>query len=420
LPGASGSRIAAFPVMESGHRRRALPRAVGMTPRRASPDTRRVSHRCRPPLRRVRRKVCGRACRSETTQSHIRVPSPARRWGELPQLRSSGPSGKRRPTARRCDEKRAPETCGASSPPSPFTPAPCRRPLRDGGWVRPCGASPNDEREVTGRMGNPARSVGGLAGRREKTACRRMGGAHRPTEGDRRLDCRRLRRQFRCAFGRRSGGGRPDPRHDQGHRHVQAADRRDRIGRPRDDRAVVHRYRLQRREPLRPPHLFPWRRTDPYKAPKTTLEAEIDEEARESLGSAVSRPFPKPESGRIVVKIVNRLGDENEGVRGEARGYEKNRLATGSASCFGPRAPDPGVRRGKGRRHSRRGPSVLDCGLRSACGRDARGPASADRIAAARFRRRPLGLARPRSPPIRAAGLRPSPLRTGSRRCRYS
>jgi len=49
---------------------------------------------------------------------------------------------------------------------------------------------------------------------------------------------------------------------------------------------------------------------DPYKALKTTLKTEIDEEAWESLNSDVSRPFPKPDSGRIAVKVINHLGDE--------------------------------------------------------------------------------------------------------------
>jgi len=49
---------------------------------------------------------------------------------------------------------------------------------------------------------------------------------------------------------------------------------------------------------------------DPYKALKTTLKAEIDEEAWASLNSDVSRPFDKPESGRIAVKVINHLGDE--------------------------------------------------------------------------------------------------------------
>jgi adenine-specific DNA-methyltransferase len=49
---------------------------------------------------------------------------------------------------------------------------------------------------------------------------------------------------------------------------------------------------------------------DPYKALKTTLKAEIDQEAWESLYSDTSRPFLKPESGRIAVKVINHLGDE--------------------------------------------------------------------------------------------------------------
>ena len=50
--------------------------------------------------------------------------------------------------------------------------------------------------------------------------------------------------------------------------------------------------------------------SDPYKALKTTLKAEIDREAWESLHSDVSRPFEKPTSGRIAVKVINHLGDE--------------------------------------------------------------------------------------------------------------
>ncbi|PPD10040.1 MAG: site-specific DNA-methyltransferase [Methylocystis sp.] len=49
---------------------------------------------------------------------------------------------------------------------------------------------------------------------------------------------------------------------------------------------------------------------DPYKALKTTLKAEIDQEAWDSLYSDTSRPFPKPKSGRIAVKVINHLGDE--------------------------------------------------------------------------------------------------------------
>ena len=49
---------------------------------------------------------------------------------------------------------------------------------------------------------------------------------------------------------------------------------------------------------------------DPYKSLKTTLKAEINEEAWESLHSDTSRPFDKPENGRIAVKVINHLGDE--------------------------------------------------------------------------------------------------------------
>jgi len=49
---------------------------------------------------------------------------------------------------------------------------------------------------------------------------------------------------------------------------------------------------------------------DPYKALKTTLKAEINEEAWASLHSDTSRPFDKPKNGRIAVKVINHLGDE--------------------------------------------------------------------------------------------------------------
>ncbi len=49
---------------------------------------------------------------------------------------------------------------------------------------------------------------------------------------------------------------------------------------------------------------------DPYKSLKTTLKAEIDADAWESLHSDTSRPFKRPDSGRIAVKVINHLGDE--------------------------------------------------------------------------------------------------------------
>jgi adenine-specific DNA-methyltransferase len=49
---------------------------------------------------------------------------------------------------------------------------------------------------------------------------------------------------------------------------------------------------------------------DPYSSLKTTLKAEINAEAWESLHSDTSRPFEKPAGGRIAVKVINHLGDE--------------------------------------------------------------------------------------------------------------
>ena len=49
---------------------------------------------------------------------------------------------------------------------------------------------------------------------------------------------------------------------------------------------------------------------DPYKALKTTLKAEVNEEAWATLHSDTSRPFVKPTSGRVAVKVINHLGDE--------------------------------------------------------------------------------------------------------------
>ncbi|RWE83381.1 MAG: site-specific DNA-methyltransferase [Mesorhizobium sp.] len=49
---------------------------------------------------------------------------------------------------------------------------------------------------------------------------------------------------------------------------------------------------------------------DPYKSLKTALRAEIDEDAWTTLYSDTSRPFPKPRTGRIAVKVINHFGDE--------------------------------------------------------------------------------------------------------------
>jgi adenine-specific DNA-methyltransferase len=57
-------------------------------------------------------------------------------------------------------------------------------------------------------------------------------------------------------------------------------------------------------------HAYFLGQNDPYDALRRTLKAEINEEAWESLHSDTSRPFEKPKSGRIAVKVINHLGDE--------------------------------------------------------------------------------------------------------------
>jgi len=49
---------------------------------------------------------------------------------------------------------------------------------------------------------------------------------------------------------------------------------------------------------------------EPYDNLKRALRAEIDEAAWSSLYSTISRPFDKPESGKIAVKVINHYGDE--------------------------------------------------------------------------------------------------------------
>ena len=49
---------------------------------------------------------------------------------------------------------------------------------------------------------------------------------------------------------------------------------------------------------------------DPYKSLKTSLKAEIDTEAWETLYRDTSRPFDKPSTGRFAVKVINHFGDE--------------------------------------------------------------------------------------------------------------
>jgi adenine-specific DNA-methyltransferase len=57
-------------------------------------------------------------------------------------------------------------------------------------------------------------------------------------------------------------------------------------------------------------HAYFLGQNDPYSALRTTLKAEINADAWATLHSETSRPFPRPTSGRIAVKVINHLGDE--------------------------------------------------------------------------------------------------------------
>ncbi len=48
----------------------------------------------------------------------------------------------------------------------------------------------------------------------------------------------------------------------------------------------------------------------PYEKLKKALKADISEESWDELYSTVSRPFPKPKTGKIAVKVINHYGDE--------------------------------------------------------------------------------------------------------------
>ncbi len=49
---------------------------------------------------------------------------------------------------------------------------------------------------------------------------------------------------------------------------------------------------------------------EPYEKLKRALRAEVDEAAWSALYSTVSRPFARPESGKIAIKVINHYGDE--------------------------------------------------------------------------------------------------------------
>ena len=49
---------------------------------------------------------------------------------------------------------------------------------------------------------------------------------------------------------------------------------------------------------------------DPYKRLKQALKADIDTDAWATLNRTESRPFARPSTGKIAVKVINDYGDE--------------------------------------------------------------------------------------------------------------
>jgi adenine-specific DNA-methyltransferase len=49
---------------------------------------------------------------------------------------------------------------------------------------------------------------------------------------------------------------------------------------------------------------------DPYDKLRRALRADISDEAWATVNSTISRPFPKPKSGKVAIKVINHYGDE--------------------------------------------------------------------------------------------------------------
>lgn len=50
--------------------------------------------------------------------------------------------------------------------------------------------------------------------------------------------------------------------------------------------------------------------SEPYEKLKRALRAEVDESAWSTLYATRSRPFDKPSTGKIAIKVINHYGDE--------------------------------------------------------------------------------------------------------------
>ncbi len=49
---------------------------------------------------------------------------------------------------------------------------------------------------------------------------------------------------------------------------------------------------------------------DPYDKLRRALKADISDEAWSTVNATISRPFPKPKSGKVALKVINHYGDE--------------------------------------------------------------------------------------------------------------
>ena len=49
---------------------------------------------------------------------------------------------------------------------------------------------------------------------------------------------------------------------------------------------------------------------DPYDKLRRALRADISDEAWATVNSTVSRPFPRPQTGKVAIKVINHYGDE--------------------------------------------------------------------------------------------------------------
>jgi adenine-specific DNA-methyltransferase len=57
-------------------------------------------------------------------------------------------------------------------------------------------------------------------------------------------------------------------------------------------------------------HAYSTGADDPYDKLRRALGADISDEAWATVNSTVSRPFPRPTTGKIAIKVINHYGDE--------------------------------------------------------------------------------------------------------------